>query len=78
MCIVIILAELQTSLLFPGVVGVSLVTLGAWCLSCRSRSRDARREYMFAPLPDDDKRPLCENGAYGMKTIKTLTLFTML
>ncbi|XP_061382022.1 carboxypeptidase D-like isoform X2 [Danaus plexippus] len=53
-------------IMVAGVVGVSLVTLGAWCLSCRSRSRDARREYMFAPLPDDDKRPLCENGAYDV------------
>ncbi|CAH0713504.1 unnamed protein product, partial [Brenthis ino] len=49
-----------------GVVGVLLVTLGAWCLSCRRRARDQRRQYAFSQLPSDDKRPLCEDAAFDI------------
>lgn len=46
--------------MLSGVVGVSLVVLGAWCFSCRERARHSRRDYLFTQLPGDDKRPLCE------------------
>ncbi|XP_048482113.1 carboxypeptidase D [Plutella xylostella] len=41
-----------------GVVGVLLVMLAAWCLSCR-REDPSRRDYLFQPLDSEDKRPLC-------------------
>ncbi|XP_049879390.1 carboxypeptidase D isoform X2 [Pectinophora gossypiella] len=47
-----------------GVVGVAVVTLAAWCFSCRARARDARREYLFTQIPSDDKRPLCDVANY--------------
>lgn len=50
--------------MLAGVVGVGVVTLAAWCFSCRQRARESRREYLFAPLPSDDKRPLCEDTNY--------------
>ncbi|XP_063368930.1 carboxypeptidase D-like [Cydia amplana] len=46
-----------------GVVGVALVTLAAWCFSCR-RTRDPRREYMFTQLASDEKRPFTDDGKY--------------
>ncbi|XP_059048175.1 carboxypeptidase D isoform X2 [Achroia grisella] len=50
--------------MLAGVVGVAVVTLAAWCFSCRQKARESRREYLFAPLPSDDKRPLCEDNNY--------------
>ncbi|XP_026313538.1 carboxypeptidase D isoform X2 [Hyposmocoma kahamanoa] len=44
-----------------GVLGVALVTMAAWCFSCRQRARESRREYLFTQIPSDDKRPLCED-----------------
>ncbi|XP_023938075.2 carboxypeptidase D isoform X2 [Bicyclus anynana] len=52
--------------MLAGVVGVALVALGAWCFSCRQRTKDARREYLFTQIPSDDKRPLCEEGAFDI------------
>ncbi|CAK1541831.1 unnamed protein product [Leptosia nina] len=49
-----------------GIIGVGLVTLGAWCFSCRERSKDSRRDYLFTQLPADDKRPLCDDNAYDI------------
>ncbi|KAG7303225.1 hypothetical protein JYU34_011690 [Plutella xylostella] len=43
-----------------GVVGVLLVMLAAWCLSCR-REDPSRRDYLFQPLDSEDKRPLCND-----------------
>lgn len=48
--------------MLAGVVGVALVTISAWCFSCRGRAKDARRQYMFTQLPSEDKRPLCEEA----------------
>ncbi|CAH2211240.1 jg22119, partial [Pararge aegeria aegeria] len=48
------------------VVGVALVALGAWCFSCRQKTKDARREYLFTQIPSDDKRPLCEEAAFNI------------
>ncbi|XP_045503129.1 carboxypeptidase D isoform X1 [Colias croceus] len=48
-----------------GILGVFVVTIGAWCFSCRER-KDSRREYLFTQLPADDKRPLCDDGAYDI------------
>ncbi|XP_063832950.1 carboxypeptidase D [Ostrinia nubilalis] len=50
--------------MLAGVVGVCVVTLGAWCLSCRQRARDSRKDYLFTQLPSDDKRPLCADDNY--------------
>nr|UPI76695.1 M14 metal carboxypeptidase 18 [Antheraea yamamai] len=46
--------------MLAGVVGVVLVVMAAWCYSCREKTKDARRQYMFTQIPSDDKRPLCE------------------
>ncbi|KAM3963849.1 LOW QUALITY PROTEIN: carboxypeptidase D svr [Aphomia sociella] len=48
--------------MLAGVVGVAVVTLAAWCFSCRQKTRESRREYLFTQLPSDDKRPLCEDN----------------
>ncbi|KAI5642609.1 zinc carboxypeptidase domain-containing protein [Phthorimaea operculella] len=47
-----------------GVVGVAVVTLAAWCFSCRARAKESRREYLFTQIPSDDKRPLCDPATY--------------
>ncbi|KAI8441905.1 hypothetical protein MSG28_005582 [Choristoneura fumiferana] len=47
----------------PRVVGVALVTLAAWCFSCRN-SQDPRRDYLFTQLASDDKRPLTDPTNY--------------
>ncbi|XP_039751750.1 carboxypeptidase D-like isoform X2 [Pararge aegeria] len=52
--------------MLAGVVGVALVALGAWCFSCRQKTKDARREYLFTQIPSDDKRPLCEEAAFNI------------
>lgn len=52
--------------MLSGVVGVALVTLAAWCFSCRRRARDARKEYLFTQLPADDKQPLCLDVTYDV------------
>ncbi|XP_041971447.1 carboxypeptidase D-like isoform X2 [Aricia agestis] len=44
--------------MLAGVVGVGLVALAACCFDCRRRARDSRQDYLFSPLPADDKRPL--------------------
>lgn len=49
--------------MLAGVLGVGVVTVSAWCFSCRSRARDSRRQYMFTQIPSDDKRPLCTDDA---------------
>ncbi|XP_060806567.1 carboxypeptidase D isoform X1 [Amyelois transitella] len=50
--------------MLAGVVGVAVVTLAAWCFSCRQRAKDSRREYLFTQIPSDDKRPLCDDANY--------------
>ncbi|XP_045770816.1 carboxypeptidase D-like isoform X2 [Maniola jurtina] len=52
--------------MLAGVVGVALVALGGWCFSCRQKTKDARREYLFTQIPSDDKRPLCEDAAFDI------------
>ncbi|XP_072934189.1 carboxypeptidase D isoform X2 [Epargyreus clarus] len=52
--------------MLSGVVGVALVTLAAWCFSCRQRARESRREYLFTQIPSDDKRPLCDDVSYDI------------
>ncbi|CAG9791234.1 unnamed protein product [Diatraea saccharalis] len=46
--------------MLAGVVGVGVVTLGAWCF----RGRGVTRDYHFTQLPSDDKRPLCDDLNY--------------
>ncbi|KAL0868000.1 hypothetical protein ABMA27_008658 [Loxostege sticticalis] len=55
--------------MLAGVVGVCVVTLGAWCLSCRQR-RDPRADYLFTQLPSDDKRPLCADGEDNYEIVR--------
>ncbi|XP_053616967.1 carboxypeptidase D isoform X2 [Plodia interpunctella] len=50
--------------MLAGVVGVAVVTLAAWCFSCRQRALDSRREYLFTQIPSEDKRPLCDIANY--------------
>uniref|UniRef100_A0A2H1W0K7 SFRICE_037234 n=1 Tax=Spodoptera frugiperda TaxID=7108 RepID=A0A2H1W0K7_SPOFR len=45
------------------VIGVAVVTVSAWCFSCRERAKDSRRQYMFTQIPSDDKRPLCDDAS---------------
>ncbi|XP_063896391.1 carboxypeptidase D [Helicoverpa armigera] len=46
--------------MLAGVIGVAVVTISAWCFSCRERAKDSRRQYLFTQIPSDDKRPLCD------------------
>ncbi|CAH0402906.1 unnamed protein product [Chilo suppressalis] len=46
--------------MLAGVVGVCVVTLGAWCFG----RRGVAREYHFTQLPSDDKRLLCDDLNY--------------
>ncbi|XP_075984216.1 carboxypeptidase D-like isoform X2 [Anticarsia gemmatalis] len=48
--------------MLAGVLGVAVVTVSAWCFSCREKARDSRRQYMFTQIPSDDKRPLCDEA----------------
>ncbi|KAJ8712882.1 hypothetical protein PYW08_008186 [Mythimna loreyi] len=49
--------------MLAGVIGVAVVTISAWCFSCRERAKDSRRQYLFTQIPSDDKRPLCDDTA---------------
>ncbi|XP_050552630.1 carboxypeptidase D isoform X1 [Spodoptera frugiperda] len=49
--------------MLAGVIGVAVVTVSAWCFSCRERAKDSRRQYMFTQIPSDDKRPLCDDAS---------------
>ncbi|CAH0595249.1 unnamed protein product [Chrysodeixis includens] len=49
--------------MLAGVIGVAVVTVSAWCFSCREKAKDSRRQYLFTQIPSDDKRPLCDDTA---------------